>query len=385
MKKILIANGHLNAGGVEKSLINLLRSVDYSQYQVDLLLFEGLGDFREDVPEQVNVILCDLKPTYGSLVQVIRNNLTKPEVIRKKAVMTIAAKMDHRFIKHLLPEKEYDIAIAYRNGTPLDYVSYGVNAKKKYFWWHHGEFNYPQNQVSSWQKAVKNLDAMVCVSGAVRKIVEPYFKDYAKQIIVIPNSIDSAEIYEKAGNSAPWESTDKKVIVSVGRFSEEKHMADCVAAAEQLVQDGNRSFVWYLIGDGAQYEYVNEMIRDKRLEQFVQCTGRLANPYPYVRYADLLVHPSYVESQGLTVLEAMAAGTPIVCVGSDGVLEFAEDGKNCIVSEKSIDSLVSGIQRALSMNPKETEEMCAAGVKTASSYSYELIWDKVESELLRDE
>lgn len=384
MKKILIANGHLNAGGVEKSLINLLRSVDYSRYQVDLLLFEGLGDFREDVPEQVNVILCDLKPTYGSFMQVIRNNLTKPEVIYKKTVMTIAGKIDHRLIKYLLPQKKYDIAIAYRTGTPLDYISYGVKAEKKYFWWHHGEFNYPENQVRSWQNAVKNLDAMVCVSDAVRKIVEPYFKDYAGQIIVIPNSIDSAEIYEKAGNFAPWGSTDQTVIVSVGRFSEEKHMADCVIVAEKLVQAGSRNFVWYLIGDGAQYEPVKEMIQKKGLEQFVQCTGRLANPYPYIKFADLLVHPSYVESQGLTVLEAMAAGTPVVAVGSDGVLEFAKDGENCIVVQKNIDSLASGIQRALSMDQKETEEMCAAGIRTASSYSYELICDVVERELLRD-
>lgn len=42
--KILITNGHLGIGGVEKSLVDLLKSIDYSKHQVDLLLFEGLGN-----------------------------------------------------------------------------------------------------------------------------------------------------------------------------------------------------------------------------------------------------------------------------------------------------------------------------------------------------
>ena len=44
MKKLLFINGHLNTGGVEKSLLDILQHIDYSQYHVDLLLLEGRGD-----------------------------------------------------------------------------------------------------------------------------------------------------------------------------------------------------------------------------------------------------------------------------------------------------------------------------------------------------
>lgn len=45
-KKILFANLHMNTGGVEKSLLDVLQHLDYSKYEVDLLLFQGIGDYK---------------------------------------------------------------------------------------------------------------------------------------------------------------------------------------------------------------------------------------------------------------------------------------------------------------------------------------------------
>ena len=48
------------------------------------------------------------------------------------------------------------------------------------------------------------------------------------------------------------------------------------------------------------------------LEGKVILEGEQSNPYPYVKSAHIYVHSSYVESQGLTILEAMALGIPCV-------------------------------------------------------------------------
>ena len=69
-------------------------------------------------------------------------------------------------------------------------------------------------------------------------------------------------------------------------------------------------------------------------------TGRLTNPYPYIQSADLLFHPSLVESQGLTILEAMALGTPVVVVESAGPKEFVENGRNGILIAPDVDEAV---------------------------------------------
>ena len=54
MVKVLFVISALEAGGAEKSLINLLNLFDYNRYQVDLLLFKKEGIFMDQIPEDVS-------------------------------------------------------------------------------------------------------------------------------------------------------------------------------------------------------------------------------------------------------------------------------------------------------------------------------------------
>ena len=60
-KKILFINGHLDSGGCERSLIDVLKKLDYKKYEVDLLLLEHTGDYLEEVPEEVNIKVKNIK------------------------------------------------------------------------------------------------------------------------------------------------------------------------------------------------------------------------------------------------------------------------------------------------------------------------------------
>ena len=68
-EKILFINGHLNTGGVEKSLLDILQHIDYNKYDVDLLLLEELGDYASELPKNVRVNLRSLKNTYGTAIR----------------------------------------------------------------------------------------------------------------------------------------------------------------------------------------------------------------------------------------------------------------------------------------------------------------------------
>ena len=72
MKKILFINGHLNTGGVERSLVDILKHMDYTKYAVDLLLLEDTGDYASELPPEVNVLFRDIHHTYGSFASSIR-------------------------------------------------------------------------------------------------------------------------------------------------------------------------------------------------------------------------------------------------------------------------------------------------------------------------
>ena len=55
-KKILFVIPSLDAGGGEKSLINLLHTIDYTLFDVDLLVFHSKGLFLNSIPREVNLI-----------------------------------------------------------------------------------------------------------------------------------------------------------------------------------------------------------------------------------------------------------------------------------------------------------------------------------------
>ena len=56
MKKVLISSFDLEIGGVERSLINMLNSFDYENYDVDLMLYSHTGDFMNLLPNKVNLL-----------------------------------------------------------------------------------------------------------------------------------------------------------------------------------------------------------------------------------------------------------------------------------------------------------------------------------------
>ena len=63
MKKILFINGYMNTGGVEKSLLDILRRLDYASYGVDLLLLEEFGHYGAEIPSSVHIHVKRLKTT----------------------------------------------------------------------------------------------------------------------------------------------------------------------------------------------------------------------------------------------------------------------------------------------------------------------------------
>ena len=56
MKKILISSFDLEIGGVERSLVNMLKCFDYENYDVDLMLYSHTGDFMNLLTDKVNLL-----------------------------------------------------------------------------------------------------------------------------------------------------------------------------------------------------------------------------------------------------------------------------------------------------------------------------------------
>ena len=91
---------------------------------------------------------------------------------------------------------------------------------------------------------------------------------------------------------------------------------------------------------------IEEEICKYNVGNHVCLLGSKSNPYPYIKFADMMVHTSHVESQGLTILEAMALKTPCVAVASLGPKDFM-NGKAGILVEANIKSILEGVIKLL--------------------------------------
>lgn len=343
MKHILFINGHLNTGGVERSLVDVLKHMDYEKYAVDLLLLEDTGDYASELPSDVKVLFRDLHNTYGGVASSVRRCLAARDwmCLRLRFLFLLRKILGSRALKSaatlLLGEHHYDCVIGFRPGICSDLAAYSVQADRKITWWHHGEFNV---DCAAYGDMCSKMNAVAVVSQSCKAMLQEKLPELESRLVCIPNMLDAEAIGRKAGNS-PY-TGDMLHIVSVGRLAPEKHFENVFPAAKALRQAGI-DFAWHVIGDGPERSKLEALIVENDLKDHVILEGSKTNPYPYMKYADLFVHPSYVESQGLTVLEAMALGVPCVVTKSRGPCEFIEDGINGLLTEQSPESLTEKV------------------------------------------
>lgn len=347
-KKILFINGHLNVGGVEKSLTDILRHIDYSKYEIELLLLEETGDYIIELPKEVKVSLKSLKNTYGSFARCIRRCFIKRDWFSLKMrliffLMKLFGQQKIQLAKKLLTDgKHYDIVVGFRPGICTQIAVYAVNAEKKISWWHHGEFNVSKE---SYEEQLEKCDIIVSVSESCAQMLAYHMPEIAYKIKVISNMID-VDFLEKKSNAILPYRDEMKHLVTVGRLSPEKHIENVIYAARELKKEG-LIFQWHIVGNGILREELEQLRIKENVTDCVLFEGAKNNPYPYIKNAYLYVHPSYVESQGITILEAMALHVPCVVTVSRGPREFIKNGENGLLVDQNPRALTEGVKLLL--------------------------------------
>lgn len=370
----------MNIGGVEQSLLNVLNALDNNKYEVDLVLFEEIGEYKDKIPNWVNIIELDIRRTEGAFLQCIITALKGKnwDVIRYRLISIFCKKPSLLgcMKKYWGINKTYDCAVAYRFGISMDYVAYVVDAKKKITWWHNGEYVYSPEQTILLNKTIKKFDNVVFVSNACLNLAKENGLDSEGKSWVVPNFIDINHINQLSYEFNPYEKDDKTILVTVARLSPEKHIENVVFVSKRLVEEGYKSFKWYIVGYGIQYEILNELIKKHNLEDKVVLLGNQINPYPYIRYADIYVHTSYMESQGISVLEAMVLNKTCVITKSMGTNEFVVNGENAIQVEQNVDDLFDKTKYVL--NNFDAIDQSHYQKDTVSNFSSDTVIKRIE-------
>lgn len=216
------------------------------------------------------------------------------------------------------------------------------------------------------RQLAESTDAMIAVSYSVRDHIAEQLELSPERLSVIHNGCDSMPLTDSAPADAKAKfgvAADRPMIGLVGRICEQKGQADLVEAAAMLKQQ-HPGVVVLLIGDTEDkslYKRLQARIGQLKLEETVRFTGHLDDMGKVYCALDVLVAPSRWEGFGLMLVEAMAAGTPIVASNVGAIPEVVEDGKSAVLVPPREPEVLAAAVSSLLHDKERCEQLSAAG------------------------
>jgi len=161
----------------------------------------------------------------------------------------------------------------------------------------------------------------------------------AERTVVIPNAVDAAAAPQSRHAGVPPR------VVAIGRLAAPK---DALTLVRALAAVGARPYSALVVGDGPDRRAVEAEIRSLGLEGAVRLAGERRDVPRLLANADVFVLSSRSEGAPLSVLEAMAAGVPVVASAVGGVPELVADGvTGLLVSPGDPRALAAALDRLL--------------------------------------
>lgn len=222
-------------------------------------------------------------------------------------------------------------------------------------------------------------DHLIVCSKYMRAELVNVFQIPEEKITILPNGIDPDQIaYQSNITLQHDESNNDLLLFSVGRLVKEKGFQTIVEAAEILRNKGRRvKFV--IAGKGPLFEELNEMVRQKGLEQFVHLAGFVSDEErnEWFAKADAALFPSHYEPFGIVALEGMAAGKLTIVSDTGGLREIIDHEQTGLkVYPNDPKSIVWAVEYILS-NRERCKEIAQNGEKIAKTvFSWESIAEK---------
>ncbi len=226
--------------------------------------------------------------------------------------------------------------------------------------------------------AIERSDAVTAVSEFLKDETYRAFGCQRCDIEVIPNFVNLSEYYPsndvKCRSALAPEGT--KVLMHISNFRPVKRVPDIVRAFARVHQ--KIPSVLVLVGDGPQRPEVEAEVARLDLASSVRFLGKVNVVSDLLRAADLFLLPSASESFGVSALEAMACGVPVVATNVGGLPEVMRDGETgALVPVGDVDAMA---KKALELlQPATWKAARAAAVRRAADFSAELIVPRYEN------
>ncbi len=181
--------------------------------------------------------------------------------------------------------------------------------------------------------SIEKSDGLTAVSQYLQAETWEAFGCTACRIEVIPNFIDP-EIYDRARYAetiAGQFDGDRRVLMHISNFRAVKRVRDIVQIFAKVKEEVPSVLV--MVGDGPDRVVAETEAQRLGVERSVHFLGKIESVAPLLAGADLFLLPSDRESFGLSALEALASGVPVIGTAAGGLPEVVRDGETGVLCE----------------------------------------------------
>lgn len=393
-KNLVFIIPSLEAGGAEKSLINLLNTIDYQKYSVDLVLFKPGGVFSTLVPNQVNfvaissafkqfsrglfsscfyfVMRMQFKFVYHRIAFFLTSRFEKCEAVAEQK------NWKHMRVFMTALPKKYDAAIGFLEKSSVYFAVDCVQATTKIGWIHTTYSNSGMNAVLD-TPYFEQLDAVIGVSPECVIDLQNNFPTLKSRFqliynIVAPNLIQQLADQE-CEDSHLFDA--ETTFLTIARLSPEKGLDLAIEAAKILGEKG-LSFKWLILGDGSEEERLKQQISHDHLENKVFLLGVRKNPYPYIKRASIYVQPSRYEGKSMAIEEAKILQKPIVVTSFSSALDQIEPNVTGFIASmdgESLANLLCKVSKEANLREQVKNQLktLSLGTESEIEHLYQLI------------
>lgn len=333
-KKMIIYMSKLSVGGMEKSLLNLIKYSDFKkEYDVTIFaLYSKEEEYKKELESQVKLNLLWKKEwnILGKLICIIK-------IIIK--LLRLKLKIDKYDVAICYPYQHRILSILTRNSSKNSIIFIHSNIEEKY-----------QENIHKHMKKIRydKFNKVICVSNNALNSFKKLYPSYQGISTKVNNYIDGENILinSKEKIDSIHQKNDEITFINIARHDESsKRITRIIESAKKLIDEGYR-FKIYLIGNGEDTNLYKMKIEEFKLEDTIYLLGKKNNPYPYLKNANCLIMSSAYEGYGIVLDEARVLGIPFITTDVADAKQLTKEGYG-ILCENSQKGVYEGMKQYL--------------------------------------
>ncbi len=357
-KKVLFIIGSLQSGGVSKSMVSLLNAWDTEKYETSLLLCCKDGDvFSDYLPKNIQLIYSPViehvMGGFSSLKWLLAHGyfLLCLGVLLRLILSRMSRPFASELIARMMPvvsDVHYDLIVDYGGQQLLYYMVNKLSATKKVSFFHSDYSKWPFYYNAD-RKYYPLVDHIFTISQTCVDSLKHFFPNCADRVSIMENISSPTIIRQQSLESIgefkvqidQMKAAGNTILCTIGHICRGKGFDFAIEASDILKRNGI-NFKWLFIGKVLEEDLL-KLIADNKLDDNILLIGVQRNPYPYIGFSDIVVHPSRFEGKSIALDEAKILCKPIVVTNFSTVGDQFENGKNGTICEMSGKAVANAI------------------------------------------